>query len=70
MTNSIIMPNTDGQQMWDRKKKELLDNINKAREKGSVDAEVLAIMEELVMNAKTRTSMVSYYEDFEERSDE
>ena len=51
------------EQLWEKRKRELLNGIHETMEKGSVDVEVLEIMKELVKNAKARNSIVNYYDE-------
>jgi len=62
MAATIIIPDTK-EEWWIKRKKELLNGIHEVIEKGGVDSDILEIMEELVKNAKARSSIVNYYEE-------
>jgi len=54
------------QEIWQKKKSNLLDSINETMEKGSVDKEVLQIMKELLENAKVNNSIGEYFDNLEQ----
>lgn len=53
------------QELWQKKKSDLLAVINETMEQGNVDKDVLEIMKELLNNTKVRNSMEDYFDDLE-----
>jgi tRNA(Phe) wybutosine-synthesizing methylase Tyw3 len=49
--------------IWALKKMEILDGIDAAMEKGSVDKDLLDIMKELLSSCKVKVSMKEYFEE-------
>ena len=54
------------QEIWQKKKSNLIASINATMEKGIVDKEVLEIMKELLENAKVDCSIEDYFDDLEQ----
>lgn len=48
---------------WDTKKGELLENIRQTKELGTIDPEILEIMEEMLRVARLSSSLTDYYND-------
>jgi len=53
------------QEIWQKKKSNLLAVINETMEKGNVDKEVLQIMKELLEHAKVNNSIENYFDDLD-----
>jgi len=53
----------DVEKLWGTKKSELLNNINKTIESGSVNNDVLEVMKELLEVTKVRVSINEYFKD-------
>jgi tRNA(Phe) wybutosine-synthesizing methylase Tyw3 len=53
------------QELWQKKKSDLLAVINETMEQGNVDKDVLEIMKELIDNAIVKSSMEDYFDDLE-----
>jgi tRNA(Phe) wybutosine-synthesizing methylase Tyw3 len=54
------------QELWQKKKSDLLAVINETMEQGNVDKDVLEIMKELIDNAIVKSSMEDYFDDLEQ----
>ena len=55
--------NLENSDWWRHKKEELLKNIEQTKELGTIDVEILEIMEEILKTAKVRRSINGFYED-------
>jgi len=53
----------DAEKLWGTKKTELLNNINKTIESGSVNNDVLEVMKELLEVTKVKISINEYFKD-------
>ena len=53
----------DMYEWWRNKKEEITDSINELREKGSVEPELLDIMEGMLSQAKFRTTFLDYFDE-------
>ncbi len=49
--------------LWQKKKSNLLESIDKTMEKGSVDKDILEVMKKLLENVKVKNSMEDYFDE-------